>query len=227
MNTPVNPHVGMAPSPWIARFAHLVPAGARVLDLACGYGRHARFFAQRGAQVLAVDRDAAALATLAETPGIDILRADLEGELWPLGGQRFDAIVVSHYLHRPLFPDLRAALGPGGTLLYETFAQGNEAHGRPSNPDFLLRPGELLALAMAAPEALTVVAFEQGRVELGGRPAVVQRLAAVGPTRAWPTALDASPARREREGAPAVEVREGVHRAIGVKCAIFAGVNQC
>jgi SAM-dependent methyltransferase len=194
MNTAANPHVGMAPSPWIARFAHLVPAGANLLDLACGHGRHARYFAGRGAQVLAVDRDAAALATLAGAPGIDVRQADLESEPWPLGGQRFDAIVVSLYLHRPLFPYLRTALGPDGTLLYETFAQGNAAHGRPSNPDFLLRPGELLALATAAPHALTVVAFEQGRVELDGRPAVMQRLAAVGPARAWPPALDANPA---------------------------------
>ena len=194
MNTPSNPHVGLAPSPWIARFAHLVPVGARVLDVACGFGRHARFFAARGAQVLAVDRDAAALATLAGMTGIAILQADLEGEPWPLGGQRVDASGVSHYLHRPLFPQLRAALDPDGTLLYETFAQGNEAHGRPSNPDFLLRPGELLAWATAAPEAFTVVAFEQGRVDLDGRPAVMQRLAAVGHSRAWPPVVDASPA---------------------------------
>jgi len=194
MNTPSNPHVGLAPSPWIARFAHLVPAGARVLDLACGFGRHSRYFAARGTQVVAVDRDAAALATIAGTPGIDILQADLESEPWPFRGRRFDAIVISHYLHRPLFPDLRAALDPDGTLLYETFAQGNEAHGRPANPDFLLRPGELLAWAMAAPEALGVVAFEQGRVEPGGHPAVMQRLAAVGPARAWPPAVDAGSA---------------------------------
>jgi SAM-dependent methyltransferase len=194
MNTASNPQVGMVPSPWIARFAHLVPVGAHVLDLACGYGRHARFFAARGALVLAVDRDAAALATLAATPGIDIRQADLEGEPWPFRGQCFDAILVSHYLHRPLFPDLRAALRPDGTLLYETFAQGNEAYGRPSNPDFLLRNGELLAWANAAPPALTVVAFEQGLVDLGGRPAVMQRLAAVGPARAWPPVVDASPA---------------------------------
>ena len=139
MNTPSNPHYGLTPSPWIARFAHLVPAGAQVLDLACGYGRHARFFAARGAHVLAVDRDAAALATMAGTPGIDIRQADVEGEPWPFGDRRFDAIVVSHYLHRPLFPNLRAALTPDGALLYETFALGNEVHGRPSNPDFLLR----------------------------------------------------------------------------------------
>ena len=194
MNTPSNPHVGLAPSPWIARFAHLVPAGARVLDLACGFGRHSRYFAARGTQVVAVDRDAAALATIAGTPGIDILQADLESEPWPFRGRRFDAIVISHYLHRPLFPDLRAALHPDGTLLYETFAQGNEAHGRPANPDFLLRPGELLAWAMAAPEALGVVAFEQGWVEPGGHPAVMQRLAAVGPAHAWPPAVDAGSA---------------------------------
>jgi SAM-dependent methyltransferase len=194
MNTSSNPHYGLSPSPWVARFAHLVPAGAQVLDLACGYGRHARFFAARGAQVLAVDRDAAALASMAGTPGIDIRQADVEGEPWPFGGRRFDAIVVSHYLYRPLFPNLRAALIRDGTLLYETFAQGNEAHGRPSNPDFLLRAGELLAFAMAAPQPLTVVAFEQGRIELAGRPAVMQRIAAVGPARDWPPALEASPA---------------------------------
>jgi SAM-dependent methyltransferase len=192
MNTPSNPHYGLAPSPWIARFGHLVPAGAQVLDLACGYGRHARYFAARGAQVLAVDRDAAALATIAGTPGIDIRQADIEGEPWPLSDRRFDAIVVSHYLHRPLFPNLRAALTPDGTLLYETFALGNEAHGRPSNPDFLLRHGELLAFATAAPRPLTVVAFEQGQVELAGRTAVMQRIAAVGPARAWPPVLDES-----------------------------------
>jgi SAM-dependent methyltransferase len=193
MNPPANPHYGLAPSPWIVRFAHLVAAGAQVLDLACGYGRHARFLAARGAQVLAVDRDAAALATMAGTPGIDIRQADVEGEPWPFGDRRFDAIVVSHYLHRPLFPNLRAALTPDGALLYETFALGNEVHGRPSNPDFLLRAGELLAFATSSPRPLTVVAFEQGQVELAGRPAVMQRIAAIGPARTWPPVLDASP----------------------------------
>lgn len=190
MNPLSNPHHDLEPSPWIARFAHLVPAGARVLDLACGYGRHARYFAARGAHVIAIDRDATALATLSGIVGIDTLMADLEGSPWPLAGERFDAIVVSHFLHRPLFTHLRAALAADGALLYETFAQGNEAFGRPSNPAFLLRTGELLELAMAAPQPLTVVAFEQGLADIAERPAVVQRLAAVGPVRVWPPVLE-------------------------------------
>lgn len=192
MNTPSNPHHALLPSSFIVRFADLVPAGACVLDLACGYGRHARLFAARGAQVVAIDRDAAALATLSALAGIDTRLADLEDGTWPLADARFDAIVVSHYLHRPLLSLLLAALAADGTLLYETFAAGNEAFGRPSNPDFLLQPGELLALAASGARPMTVVAFEQGVVELGQRPAVVQRLAAVGSARAWPPALDAS-----------------------------------
>lgn len=173
----------------MTRFASLVPAGARVLDLACGYGRHALHFAARGATVVAVDRDATALATLARAPGIATCLADLEGEPWPFGEERFDAIVVSHYLHRPLLPKLRAALADDGALLYETFAQGNETYGRPTNPAFLLRAGELLEFAAAPPQPLTVIAFEQGLVDLSGRPAVMQRLAAVGAARAWPPPL--------------------------------------
>lgn len=194
MNTPSNPpsnaHEGLVPSSFIARFAHLVPAGARMLDLACGYGRHARYFAARGAQVVALDRDATALATLSGVPGIEARLADLETGAWPLADERFDAIVVSHYLHRPMLPQLRAALAASGTLLYETFALGNEVFGRPSNPDFLLRPGELLSFATRGPQPLTVVAFEQGVVAIGQRPAVLQRLAAVGPAHPWPPALD-------------------------------------
>ena len=176
------------PSPWMARFASLVPAGARVLDLAAGSGRHARFLAARGAQVLAVDRDVAALASLDGTRGIKTRVLDLERGTWPLADESFDAIVVVNYLHRPLFAHLRAALAADGVLLYETFARGNEAYGRPSNPDFLLQPGELLALA-ARPPAMTVVAFEQGTAVTGAGCAVVQRIAAVGPARPWPPAL--------------------------------------
>ena len=175
----------LAPSPWFVRFADLVPAGARVLDVACGRGRHVRLFADRGCRVLAVDRDAAALAALASVPGVTAVALDLERGAWPFAGERFDAIVVANYLHRPLFPHLVAALAPDATLLYETFARGNDAYGRPTNPDFLLEPGELLRVAAGS---LAVVAFEEGLVG-NDRRAVVQRLAAVGKGRAWPVAV--------------------------------------
>src|SRR5262252_7712841 len=116
------------PSRWVVRFAPLVPPGARVLDLASGHGRHARLFASRGCRVLAVDRDAGALTTLAAVPGVETAAVDLEGDEWPLAGQRFDAVVVANYLHRPLFTHLLVALEDDGTLLYETFARGNEIY---------------------------------------------------------------------------------------------------
>jgi len=173
-------------SPWIERFASLVKDGGSVLDLACGHGRHARFFAARGSHVLAVDRDPTALAALAGEARIEARALDLETGRWPLAGERFDAIVVVNYLHRPLFPHLVAGLADDGVLLYETFARGNEAYGRPANPDFLLERDELLQLAAGA---LTVVAFEQGLVPGTERGAVVQRLAAVGLARPWPPVL--------------------------------------
>ncbi len=179
-------HRSAAPSPWVARFAALVPPGARVLDVACGEGRHARLFAGRGCRVVAVDRDPTALAALRDVGGIETRALDLETATWPLAGERFDAIVVANYLHRPLFPHLVDALAPDGVLLYETFARGNEAYGRPANPAFLLERDELLA-RLHPP--LTVVAFEQGRIRGPGRDAVVQRLAAVGHARRWPAEL--------------------------------------
>jgi SAM-dependent methyltransferase len=185
---PSGTHASLMPSPWVSRFAHLVPPRARVLDLACGRGRHARLFADRGCRVLAVDRDTDALATLTDVAGVEVRNLDLETGSWPLPGERFDAIVVANYLHRPLFPFLLAALSDDGALLYETFARGNEAYGRPANPDFLLEPQELLVIAN---DRLRVVAFEQGRVASAGGGAVVQRLAGVGLARAWPPALDA------------------------------------
>jgi SAM-dependent methyltransferase len=181
-------HGTLAPSTWIRRFATLVPAGARVLDVAAGQGRHARFFAGRGAQVVAVDRDGGALAALDGAAGVTTCVADLEAGAWPFADATFDAIVVVNYLHRPLFPRLLAALNPDGTLLYETFARGNEAFGRPSNPAFLLQENELLDVAQ---NRLTTIAFEQGRVD-GARAAVVQRLAAVGRARRWPPRLPAA-----------------------------------
>ncbi len=162
-------------SPWVLRFAASVPPGARVLDVACGRGRHARLFAAQGCAVDAVDVDAEAGASLAEVRGVRFLRADLEGGPWPYAGRHFDAVVVTNYLHRPLFPLLTDSLAPGGMLIYETFMSGHERFGRPANPDFLLRPRELLDVFGAA---LAVLAFEEGVVSLP-RPARVSRLCAV------------------------------------------------
>ena len=175
----------LTPSPWIVRFAPLIAGGDRVLDLAAGNGRHALFFAARQARVVAVDRDRAALARFAATPGIETRAVDLETGAWPFPGERFDAIVVVHYLHRDLFPHLLSALADDGVVLYETFALGNASYGRPAHPAFLLAPGELLDFAR---DRLTVVAFEQGLVA-APRAAVRQRLAAVGRARAWPPPL--------------------------------------
>lgn len=162
------------PSAWVARFAGLIAPGGTVLDLACGHGRHARFLEAGDWRVMAVDRDAAALAGLAGHSGIEAVEANLESGAWPLGTRRFDGIVVANYLHRPLLPVLADSLEPGGVLVYETFARGNERFGRPSNPDFLLAPGELLELARGK---LRVVAYEDLVVE-APRPSAVQRLCA-------------------------------------------------
>lgn len=150
------------------RWAPVVTRGP-VLDLASGQGRHARLFAERGLAVVAVDREE---QTLPNT--IRFVKANLEdGNPWPFEGQRFAAIVVTNYLYRPLMPIIAESLDQAGILIYETFMIGNEKFGRPSNPDFLLRPGELLQ----AFGALTVVAFEQGEV-VRPKPAAIQRLCA-------------------------------------------------
>jgi len=165
-------------SPWVARFAPLVPAAGTVLDLAAGSGRHTRLFLGRGHPAVAVDRDTGGLADLAGDLRAEIIAADLEdGSPWPLGPRRFAGVVVTNYLHRPLFPALVAAVAPGGVLIYETFARGNERHGKPSNPDFLLMPGELLEVALGP---LRVVAYEDLEVA-EPRPACLQRIAAVRP----------------------------------------------
>ncbi len=162
-------------SPWVQRFAPLIVPGGTVLDVACGSGRHSRYLAGLGFDVLAVDKDEAALASLAGVPGIRTLQADLEAKAWPLGVRQFDAIVVTNYLWRPLFPMLLASVSDRGVLVFETFMVGNEAFGRPHNPAFLLRPGELLEVIS---RRLSPVAFEQGEVE-SPRPAMLQRLCAV------------------------------------------------
>lgn len=166
------------PSAWVARFAPLIPSG-EALDLACGSGRHARLLAARGLQVAALDRDAQALAAAAGE-GIATLAHDLEspGSVWPFAAGRFKGIVVTNYLHRPLFGAIAASLAPDGVLIYETFAQGNEVFGKPSNPSFLLAPGELLEFAARA--GLRVLAYEDG-VVTRPKTARVQRLCALGP----------------------------------------------
>jgi SAM-dependent methyltransferase len=152
----------------VVRWAPLVTRGP-VLDVASGPGRHARFFAARGLHAVAVDREHH------EIPGVRFVQADLEdGTPWPFAGQRFGAIVVTNYLHRPLFKSIEDSLDEGGVLIYETFMIGNERFGRPSNPAFLLRPGELAEVFAS----LNVMGFEQGQVERP-KPAVTQRLCAI------------------------------------------------
>jgi SAM-dependent methyltransferase len=170
-------HGPLEVSAWVRRFAGLVPAGGEVLDVAAGGGRHTRFFLQRGHAVTAVDRDISGLTDL-PAGCVSVLEADLEdGRPWPLGARQFAGVVVTNYLHRPLLPALVGAVAPGGCLVYETFAVGNERFGRPRNPDFLLRPGELLE---AVRGRLTVAAYENLEVD-EPKPAMVQRIAAVRP----------------------------------------------
>ncbi|MDP9901544.1 class I SAM-dependent methyltransferase [Variovorax ginsengisoli] len=170
---PAAHHAGMAPSDWIVRWSHLVPAGSAVLDVACGSGRHMRWFAEQGHRVTGVDRSDEALGAARTFGGT--LQADIEEGPWPFEGQHFDAVVVTNYLWRARLPGIVAAVAPGGVLLYETFAAGNETVGKPSRADFLLQPGELLA----ASAGLRVVAYEDGYLDAPAR--FVQRIAAVRP----------------------------------------------
>lgn len=169
----------ITPSPWVQRWSALVPTGATVLDVACGSGRHVRWFAARGARVTALDRDAAALETLRDVAA-ETVAADIEAGPWPLAGRRFDAVVVTNYLWRALLPTIAASVADGGVLVYETFARGNEAFGKPSNPDFLLAPGELLDAA----RGLRIVAYEDGFLD--APPRCVQRIAALRETAGAP-----------------------------------------
>jgi SAM-dependent methyltransferase len=171
---PARAHEIETPSPWVRRWAGSIRPGGRVLDVACGHGRHLRYLRSLGFAVVGVDRDPTAIPALETLDGAEIRVADIEGGPWPFSPGEFDGVVVANYLHRPIFPHLVGALSPGGVLIYETFAAGNERYGRPSNPDFLLRPGELLARV----EPLSVVAFEQGLIS-APRPALIQRICAV------------------------------------------------
>jgi SAM-dependent methyltransferase len=164
-------HAPLAASAWVQRWSHLVPARGTVLDVACGAGRHMRWFASRGHTVTGVDRSPEAIAAVAALG--EAVLADIENGPWPFEGRQFDAVVVTNYLWRPLLRVLLDSLAPGGVLIYETFAAGNETVGKPSRPDYLLRPGELLDVC--AP--LRVVAYEDGYLEPPAR--FVQRVAAV------------------------------------------------
>jgi len=166
----------LAPSPWVVRFVPLIDPGGSVLDLACGKGRHSRYLLEQGYRVTAVDRDTDGVSDLKARA--EIVEADLENHRpYPLGGRRFAGIVVANYLHRLLLPRLVAGLRPGGVLIYETFAWGNERFGKPANPAFLLKPGELLD---AVHGHLRVLAYEDLTLD-EPRPAAVQRIAAVNP----------------------------------------------
>lgn len=166
-------HGSGTPSPWIVRFAPLVPLGGSILDLACGGGRHGRLFLENGHPVTFLDRDLSGVADLRGDDRAELIEADIETGPWPLAGRQFAGIVVTNYLWRPLFPQIAAALGAGGVLIYETFMRGNERFGKPSNPDFLLAPHELLDWCRDA--GLEIRAFEQGE----DAKAVRQRICAV------------------------------------------------
>jgi SAM-dependent methyltransferase len=166
-------HGTEAVSPWVQRWAHLVPAGGAVLDIACGFGRHMRWFAANGHPVAGVDRSQDAVDSLRAVG--EALLADIENGPWPFSGRTFAGVIVTNYLWRPLLPAIVDAVAPGGVLIYETFAAGNETVGKPSRPDFLLQPGELLH----ACAALRAVAYEDGFLPDPAR--FIQRIAAVRP----------------------------------------------
>ena len=161
-------------SPWVSRWADMIPPGARILDLACGAGRHAVFLAERGYPVTAVDIDLSLSAPSRHVPGVQWRQADLEGGAWPFQGERYQAVVVTNYLHRPLFESILAAIAPDGVLIYETFAMGQAKYGRPRNPAHLLMPGELLELVRGH---LRILAYED--VEEPALRRCMQRLCAI------------------------------------------------
>ena len=179
-STPVS-HAALQPSDWIVRWSHLIKANGTVLDIACGFGRHVQWFHHRGLLVTGVDRSADALRSSAHLG--KMILADIENGPWPLMDEapgapqphQFDAVIVCNYLWRPLFSTILASIKPGGTLLYETFSEGNERYGKPSRPDFLLQPGELLT----ACNTLKIIAYED--VLLDAPPRCVQRIAAMRP----------------------------------------------
>lgn len=181
--SPPSSHGAQAPSDWVSRFAHLVAPQGSVLDLACGMGRHTRFLSALNHTLTSVDKAPEATRSVADIA--ETITADIENNAWPLTGRSFDGVVVTNYLWRPLWPLILASVKPGGVLLYETFAQGNEAYGKPSRPDFLLAPGELLQVCAG----WNIVAYEHGLLEQPAR--VVQRIAAIRPDGAAAPAVPA------------------------------------
>ena len=163
-----------SPSRWVSRWSNLLKPGTKILDLACGRGRNSLFLASLGHNVLAVDRDATKLSDISERPEITTMCEDLESGSWPLDGWKFGGIIVTNYLYRPMLPDLMENLESGGIFIYETFAQGNQVFGKPSNPNYLLFPYELLDMLR---DKLHIIGFEQGRVNSPSR-AIIQRVCA-------------------------------------------------
>lgn len=179
-----------APSSWVRRFLSGIPEGGRVLDVACGSGRHLRLALEHGYEVVGVDRDLSGVSDLQEKPSVELVEADLEdGGPFPFRDRTFSGVIVTKYLWRPILPDIIACVALNGLLIYETFAVGNERYGRPSNPDFLLNPGELID---AVRGRLVPIAFEH--VTLSAPQRIIQRIVAVGPDHHW---LQDPPAARE------------------------------
>ena len=191
MTSTSSTHHGLEPpSAWVKRWAHLLPSNenvldhesVQILDLACGHGRHMQFLAGLGHRVLGVDRNAEALKTASQWG--ETLQADIENAAWPLKGRSFTGVVVTNYLWRDLFPQILNSVAEGGVLIYETFSHGNQAFGKPSRPEFLLQPGELLQRC----SGLRIVAFEEGFVPSPDR--LIQRGVAIRlPSSLEPSAL--------------------------------------
>jgi len=164
------------PSEWVTRFATLISPGGKVLDLASGQGRHTKFLLKSGFKVTSLDANISGLEKIADKRRLEIVHADLENcQSWPLGQRRFSGLIVTNYLHRPLFPHIIASLGENGVLIYETFAMGNQNYGKPSNPEFLLKPGELLAEVFGK---LKIIAYEEG-LNQTPKMSVKQRICAI------------------------------------------------
>jgi SAM-dependent methyltransferase len=175
-------HAPGGPSAWVERFLAGVKPGGDVLDVACGSGRHLRLARERGLRASGIDRDLTGVADLAGADGVRLIEHDLEdGRPFPLAGERFDGVIVTNYLWRPILPAIVRAVAEDGVLIYETFALGHQRHGKPSNPDFLLRPNELIE---AVVPGLVAVAYEHGEIG-GSSPRIIQRIAACGPKHTW------------------------------------------